>query len=37
VLAQEALASFGAEPGYSTRKDYALAAYKPDDKEEFIR
>ncbi len=37
VLAQEAMASFGAEPGYSTRKDYALAAYKPDDKEEFIR
>jgi ferredoxin len=37
VLAQEALSSFGAEPGYSTRKDYALAAYKPDDKEEFIR
>jgi ferredoxin len=37
VLAQETLAHFGAEPGYSTRKDYALAAYKPDDKEEFIR
>ncbi len=37
VLAQEAMSSFGAEAGYSTRKDYALAAYKPDDKEEFIR
>ena len=37
VLAQEALAHFGAAPGYSTRKDYALAAYKPDDKEDFIR
>jgi ferredoxin len=37
VLAQEALTHFGAAPGYSTRKDYALAAYKPDDKEEFIR
>lgn len=37
VLAQEALAHFAAEPGYSRRKDYALAAFKPDDKEEFIR
>ena len=37
VLAREASAHFGAEPGYSTRKDYALSAYKPDDKEEFIR
>jgi ferredoxin len=37
VLAREALVSFGAEAGVSTRKDYALAAFKPDDKEEFIR
>lgn len=37
VLAQEALADFGAEAGYSRRKEYALAAFKPDDKEEFIR
>ena len=37
MAAQEVLTHFGAEPGYSTRKDYALAAYKPDDKEEFIR
>jgi formate dehydrogenase subunit beta len=37
VAAQEVLTHFGAEPGYSTRKDYALAAYKPDDKEDFIR
>jgi formate dehydrogenase subunit beta len=37
VVAQEASTQFGAEPGYSTRKDYALAAFKPDDKEEFIR
>jgi formate dehydrogenase subunit beta len=37
VAAQEVLTHFGAEPGCSTRKDYALAAYKPDDKEEFIR
>ncbi len=37
VLAREALASFGAEAGVSTRKDYALAAFKPDDREEFIR
>jgi ferredoxin len=37
VLAREALLNFGAEAGVSTRKDYALAAFKPDDKEEFIR
>ena len=37
VLAQEASAQFSAEPGYSQRKEYALAAFKPDDKEEFIR
>jgi ferredoxin len=37
VLATEAQASFGAEPGYSRRKEYALAAFKPDDKETFIR
>jgi formate dehydrogenase subunit beta len=37
VVAQQVLTHFGAEPGYSTRKEYALAAYKPDDKEEFIR
>jgi formate dehydrogenase (coenzyme F420) beta subunit len=37
VLAREALVNFGAEAGVSTRKDYALAAFKPDDKEEFIR
>lgn len=37
VLAQEALAQFGAEAGASLRKEYALAAFKPDDKEAFIR
>jgi len=37
VLAQEALTQFGAEAGYSRRKDYALASCKPEDKEEFIR
>jgi formate dehydrogenase subunit beta len=37
ALARETSVHFGAEPGYSTRKDYALSAYKPDDKEEFIR
>ena len=37
VLAQEASAQFAAEPGYSRRKEYALAAFKPEDKEEFIR
>jgi ferredoxin len=37
VMAREVSTHFGAEPGYSTRKEYALAAYKPDDKEEFIR
>lgn len=37
VLAQEAMSSFGAEPGYSTRREYALASYKPNDKEDFIR
>jgi ferredoxin len=37
TLAQEAAAQFGAEPGYSLRREYALASYKPDDKEEFIR
>jgi formate dehydrogenase (coenzyme F420) beta subunit len=37
VLAQEAMAQFAAEPGYSTRKEYALSVYKPDDKEDFIR
>lgn len=37
VLAQEAMAQFGAEAGYSVRKEYALAAFKPDDKETFIR
>jgi ferredoxin len=37
VLAQEVLTSFGGEPGYSTRKEYALSTFKPDDKEEFIR
>jgi ferredoxin len=37
VLAQEAQAQFGAEPGYSTRREYALSTFKPDDKEEFIR
>ena len=37
VLAQEALTQFSAEAGYSTRKDYALATFKPEDKEEFIR
>ncbi len=37
VLAEEAMTQFGAEAGYSVRKDYALAAFKPDDKENFIR
>lgn len=37
VLADEARTHFGAEPGYSLRKDYALAAFKPDDKEDFIK
>lgn len=37
VLAQEALTQFGAEPGYTTRREYALSTFKPDDKEEFIR
>jgi len=37
VLAQEAMTQFGAEAGYSVRKEYALAAFKPDDKETFIR
>jgi len=37
VLAREALQQFGAEPGFSLRKEYALATFKPDDKEEFIR
>ena len=37
VLAQETMAQFGAEAGYSTRREYALSAFKPDDKEEFIR
>lgn len=37
VLADEARTHFGAEPGYSVRKDYALAAFKPDDKEDFIK
>jgi ferredoxin len=37
VLAQETLTHFGAEPGYSTRREYALATFKTDDKEEFIR
>lgn len=37
VLAHEVRTQFGTEPGYGVRKDYALAAFKPDDKEEFIR
>jgi ferredoxin len=37
VLATEALQQFGAEAGLSTRKEYALSSFKPDDKEEFIR
>lgn len=37
VLALEALTQFGAEAGASLRKEYALASFKPDDKEEFIR
>lgn len=37
VLAQEASTHFGAEPGYTVRREYALSAFKPDDKEEFIR
>ena len=37
LLAREALTHFGAEPGSSPRKEYALSSFKPDDKEEFIR
>lgn len=37
LLAREAAEHFGAAPGYSTRKEYALAAFQPDDKETFIR
>ena len=37
VVAREALTEFGAEAGFSRRKDYALASFKPEDKEEFIR
>lgn len=37
VLAAEALAQFGAEAGYTRRKEYALASFKTDDKEAFIR
>ena len=37
VLAQAAMDEFAAEPGYSTRKEYALSSFKPDDKEDFIR
>jgi hypothetical protein len=31
------MAHFAAEPGYSTRREYALSVYKPEDKEDFIR
>jgi ferredoxin len=37
VLTQEAAAHFGATAGLSVRRDYALSAFKPDDKEDFIR
>jgi ferredoxin len=37
VLAREAQSRFGATPGLSIRREYALSAFKPDDKEEFIR
>ncbi len=37
VLAEEARTQFGAEAGAGLRKDYALAAFKPEDKESFIR
>jgi formate dehydrogenase (coenzyme F420) beta subunit len=37
VLAQAAMDEFAAEPGYSTRKEYALSSFKPDDKEDFIQ
>jgi len=37
LLGREVLTQFGAEPGYSPRKEYALSSFKPDDKEEFIR
>lgn len=37
VLAQAAMDEFAAEPGYSTRKEYALSSFKPDDREDFIR
>jgi ferredoxin len=37
VLAQDAQAHFGAVPGYTRRKDYALATFKADDREDFIR
>jgi len=37
LLARETLTHFGAVPGYSLRREYALAAFRPDDKEDFIR
>ncbi len=37
VLAASAQEQFAAEPGYTVRKEYALASFKPDDKEDFIR
>ncbi len=37
ALAEEVRTQFGAEPGLSLRKDYALASFKPDDKQEYIR
>lgn len=37
VLAQEAHDQFGAEAGYSRRREYALSVYKAEDKEDFIR
>jgi formate dehydrogenase subunit beta len=37
MLAREVSAEFGLTAGASTKKEYALSVYKPDDKEGFIR
>lgn len=37
MLAREVTAEFGLNAGASTKKEYALSVYKPDDKEGFIR
>lgn len=37
VLASEARSHFGAEPGRSLRREYALSTFRPDDTADFIR